>query len=104
MDDKYEIVQHGTTSMYAVRPKAGGRPPKELSGAYTKKTVAEQAIAAYQEIRNKYKPETTPLIELDKLSKRDHLLEFAEIMKVDVPESMKQPATIKKFIKNALEK
>jgi len=103
MEDRYEIVQWKTTSMYAVRPKSGGRPPKELSGAYTKRSVAEAAIQAYQKIRDKYKPETSPLIELEKLSKKDHLLEFAEICSIEVPESMKQPATIKKFIKEHLE-
>lgn len=103
MEDKYEIVQWKTTSMYAIRPIAGGRPPKELSGAYTKRSVAEAAIQAYQKVKRKYKPESTPLIELEKLTKKDHLLEFAEIVGVEVPESMKQPATIKKFIKEAIE-
>lgn len=103
MEDKYEIVQWKTTSMYAIRPKAGGRPPKELSGTYTKESIAKQAIKAYQKVRNKYKPESTPLIELDKLTKKTHLLEFAEIMKIEVPESMSQPASIKKFIRDKLE-
>lgn len=103
MDDKYEIVQWKTTSMYAIRPKSGGRSPKELSGTYTKEAIARQAIKAYQKVRDKYKPETSPLIELDKLTKKAHLLEFADIMKIEVPESMSQPASIKKFIKDKLE-
>ena len=103
MEDKYEIVRWKTTSMYAIRPKAGGRPPKELSGTYTKESIAKEAIAAYQKVRDRYKPESTPLIELDKLSKKDHLLEFAEIMNVEVPDSMKNPSSIKKFIKEAIE-
>lgn len=103
MEDRYEIIRWKNTSMYAIRPKAGGRSPKELSGTYTKEGIAKEAIAAYQEIRDRYKPETSPLIELDKLSKKDHLLEFAEIMKVEVPSSMKNPSSIKKFIKEAIE-
>lgn len=103
MEDKYEIVQWKTTSMYAIRPKAGGRSPKELSGTYTKESIAKQAIKAYQKVRDKYKPESTPLIELDKLTKKDHLLEFAEIMKIEVPDSMVQPASIKKYLKDKLE-
>jgi hypothetical protein len=104
MDDKYEITNYKTTSMYCIRPKSGGRPPKELSGTYTKRAIAAAAVKAYQEAKQRYKPETSPLIELDKLTKRDHLLEFAEIVKIDVPESMKQPASIKKFLKDELEK
>lgn len=104
MDDKYEITRYKTTSMYCIRPKSGGRSPKELSGTYTKESIAKQAIQAYQKIKQKYKPESTPLIELDKLTKRDHLLEFAEIMNIKVPESMKQPASIKKYLKEELEK
>lgn len=103
MDDKYEIVQWKTTSMYAIRPRAGGRPPKELSGAYTKEVYARSDLDAYLKKANRYKPESTPLIELDKLTKKAHLLEFAEIMKIDVPESMSQPASIKKFLKDSLE-
>tara|TARA_Y100000114_G_scaffold150785_1_gene166667 strand:+ start:125 stop:439 length:315 start_codon:yes stop_codon:yes gene_type:complete len=103
MEDRYEVVQWKTTSMYAIRPKSGGRSPKELSGTYTKESIAKQAIKAYQKVRDKYKPETSPLIELDKLTKKPHLLEFAEIMKIEVPESMNQPASIKKFIKDKLE-
>lgn len=103
MEDRYEIVQWKTTSMYAIRPKSGGRSPKELSGTYTKESIAKQAIKAYQRSRDKYKPESTPLIELDKLTKKSHLLEFAEIMKIEVPESMAQPASIKKFLKEKLE-
>lgn len=104
MEDRYEIVQWKTTSMYAIRPKSGGRSPKELSGTYTKESIAKQAIQAYQKTKQKYKPESTPLIELEKLTKRDHLLEFAEIMNIVVPESMKQPASIKKYLKDELEK
>lgn len=104
MDDKYEITKYKTTSMYCIRPKSGGRSPKELSGTYTKKAIAETAIEAYQKARNKYKPETSPLIELEKLSKRDHLLEFAKIMELSVPDGMKQPASIKKHLKDQLEK
>lgn len=104
MDDKYEITRYKTTSMYCIRPKSGGRPPKELSGTYTKESIAKQAIQAYQKVKQKYKPESTPLIELEKLTKRDHLLEFAEIMNIVVPESMKQPASIKKYLKDQLEK
>jgi len=104
MDDKYEVTNYKTTSMYCIRPKSGGRPPKELSGTYTKEAIAKQAIRSYTNVRNRYKPETSPLIELEKLTKKTHLLEFAEMMKIDVPESMAQPASIKKFIKEQLEK
>lgn len=104
MGDKYEITRYKTTAMYCVRPKSGGRPPKELAGTYTKASIAEQAIKAYQKAASRYKPESTPLIELDKLTKKSHLLEFADVMGVDVPEEMTQPASIKKYIKEALEK
>lgn len=44
-----------------------------------------------------------PLEELKTINKRDPLLKFAERKGIVVPDEIKQPASIKKFIKEALE-
>jgi hypothetical protein len=100
----FKIVQYKTTSQLCVQ-RESGKVPTELTGIFTKASVAEEAISTY--IRNKpvkvdYTPVSTPEIELDKLTKKDALLEFAEIMSIVVPKELKQPAVIKKHIKDSL--
>lgn len=105
MDDKYQIVKDEMSSHLRIKSVKGGALPSELSGKFTKQALAEEAIRAYKVKRDRYKPESTPLIELDKLSKKDVLLEFAEkVVKVEVPEDLKNPAQIKKYLKECLEK
>lgn len=104
--NEYEIVPAGFGSLVKISAVKGGRLPQKLSGTFTKEILAEQAIRLYKNSKPEkkdYTPESTPLIELDKLTKKDMLLEFASIFKIEVPESMKQPASIKKFIKEELE-
>lgn len=99
----YEIVPFKGTSMLHIRNKSGGPTPNEIAGLYTKESLAKMALDGYVQKRNWYKYEETPLMALDKLSKKESLFEFAELMKIEIPAELKQPATIKKYIKEQLE-
>lgn len=100
----FKVVPYKTTSQLCIQ-RESGRVPNELTGIFTKVSVAQNAIDAYLRTVPKkvdYTPETSPLIELDKLTKKAHLLEFAVITGIDVPEELHQPASIKKFLKESL--
>lgn len=102
----FEIVKYKETNMLAVKNVKGGRVPDKLAGVFTKSHHAEVAIANYEASKPEkvdYTPESTPLIELDKLSKKAALLEFAEEQGIPVPEDMTQPSRIKKYLKDILE-
>ncbi len=102
----FKIEQYKTTSMLCVKREGPGAIPRELSGVFTKEQHAKNAIACYVASAPEkvdYTPEITPLIALDMLTKKDMLLEFAEEMDIVVPSSMKQPASIKKYLKEQLE-
>lgn len=106
VDSQYKVEPYKTTSMLCIRNVNGGRVPAPLSGTFTKEGLALEAIRRYEASKPAkvdYTPVSTPLIELDKLSKKDSLLEFADIVNIEVPASMKNPASIKKFIKEKLE-
>lgn len=80
---------------------------KAIDGGFLCKPDAVAAMKFYDEhvLQDRKRPsvESTPLIELDKLSKKAPLLEFAAEYGIDVPEALTLPVQIKKMIKAQLE-
>ena len=80
---------------------------KAIAGGYLCKTDALAAMKFYNEhvLEGRKRPsvESTPLIELDKLSKKAPLLEFASEYGIEVPDALTLPVQIKKMIKARLE-
>lgn len=90
----------------------GSSIPNELKGLWTSKPEAEMAARGYkkqlEEKAERKKEiinwERTPLEELNLLSRKADLLDFAMGSGINVPEDKKSPAAIKSFIKKTLEK
>ena len=85
-----------------------GAMHKSISGMYLSRVDALADIKFYDEhvleSKKTIDVESTPLIELDKLSKKDHLLEFALEHGIQVPGKCVVPTAIKAFIKEELQK
>lgn len=106
MKEEFRVERYNRGIHFCIKRNGGGVLPSILTGLFTSESAGEAAIAKYMKLRTPkvdLTPVSTPLIELDKLSKKEPLLEFAKIFEIDVPDSMKQPASIKKLIKDELE-
>ena len=79
---------------------------KLISGAFLCKPDAIAAMRNYEEnsLEDRVRPsvESTPLIELDKITKKAPLLEFAEQHAIEVPPALSLPVQIKKMLKSVL--
>lgn len=90
----------------------GHNVPQNLRGLWLgpieAHTAAQNYLKGYfkrkENKAKKVNPPRSPLVDLDLLSKKDHLLEFAELHEIEVPEDKKAPASIKAYIKKTLEK
>ena len=50
---KQLIIKQSTYNLYTIQYEGGGQLPKELSGSYNKKTVAQEAIEGYEASKGK---------------------------------------------------
>lgn len=90
----------------------GPSVPSCMKGLWTSIPEAELASKSYREgLEEKAERkkeivnwERTPLEELELVSRKAALLEFAEEHGIEVPKDKKSPAAIKSFIKKTLEK
>jgi hypothetical protein len=87
--------------------KGSGNMHHRISGGYLTKPDAMIAMQQYDDFflnkKERIEIESTPLIELDKLSKKLDLLEFASQHGIHVPNALTKPVQIKRLIKDNLE-
>lgn len=78
-----------------------------ISGGFLTKPDAMEAMQQYNDFflekKERIEIESTPLIELDKLSKKVDLVEFAKEYDIHVPNALTKPTQIKRLIKDNLE-
>lgn len=75
-----------------------GSLPKMLEGKYSSHVEAQSAFNRYNSTLMEETSEVNGEEELDSLSKKVDLLQWAEKRHIDVPAKLLQPAAIKKFL------
>ncbi len=87
---------------YFYRWYGDGELPKLLRGGFLDVAQAERAMKVYLSTVDAKKALRTPLTDLEKISKKKDLLEFADKHSISVPDDLKIPSQIKKHIQQEL--
>ena len=94
-----------TGNLWKIRREGGGSIAKCLTGAYTRRMEAENAILAYErqkeEIEESYSEDLLGILE--GITKKEELKNFAENLGVQIPANVKMPKQIKSYLKEVIQ-